>query len=547
MSSINNTSRSKDSEVKLGEKYNPLEPALPFVMPEAIARGRSNSQALEFVRNTTEMKYHQRIEACNEAFGTENYAEVRKLAGRLKQQTLDNLDVYLNQFIDKAESAGITLHYALDGQEANAICVDIAQRNQCKLCVKSKSMVTEEIRLVPAMEQSGIEVIETDLGEFIIQLDNDKPAHIVAPMIHKNRADTGRAFARELPGVKYTENVQELAAIARKYMREKFCKADMGITGANFLVANTGQVVVCTNEGNADLVTIGPRVLVVVAGLEKVVRNMQELAIYLKLLARSGTAQPLTVYTTFIGQPPLAGNFNGITQQIHIVLVDNKRTELLQQPESNANCNRENKRNTRELLRCIRCGACLNACPVYRKAGGGHAYGSVYSGPIGAAITPVLQGLENYSDLPKASSLCGVCYEACPVNINLPQQLIMLRSRAVDNGVGSKISERMFYKAWGWCTKYSYLYQLAASILRFILHHFSSSEFATESDGESDTDNKAAESNQRKWLTKKQMPVTYIKQLDSWLDNRDLAVPSDQSFHSWWKKHKSNIGNNQGG
>ena len=394
-----------------------LFPPLPYDIHDRADRATADPQLQAFVNRAAGMKDQNRRIACGEAFG-DNYDRMRELAGHIKQHTLDHLDVYLDQFIDKAGAAGAKVHFAVDGQQANDICVQIARQNDCTLCVKSKSMVTEETRLVPALEEVGCTTVETDLGEFIIQLDHDAPSHIVMPMIHKNRAAVGRTFQREL-GADYTDDAARLTGIARQYLREKYRRADLGISGANFLVADTGSVVICTNEGNGRLCTSVPRVHVVVAGIEKLVPDLRRTSVLLKLLARSGTAQPLTVYTHVITGPRRQNEHDG-PQQVHIVLVDNGRTEVL-------------KAKTRQMLRCIRCGACLNVCPVYRKIGG-HAYGAVYSGPIGAILTPMLRGLANYKDLPHASSLCGACYEVCPVKINIPKFLIQLRAEMVGGG-----------------------------------------------------------------------------------------------------------------
>ncbi|MCA9283749.1 MAG: lactate utilization protein, partial [Phycisphaerales bacterium] len=421
-----------------------LDPPLPYRMHDRLERAARDLQLQQFVANATRSKLDGRIEACRAAFG-DRYDELRLLAGRIKQHTLDHLDHYLDRFVERAAAAGTTVHFATDAAEANAIVLAIAQRRGARLCVKSKSMVTEETRLVPALEAAGVETVETDLGEFIVQLDHDAPSHIVTPMIHKDRTAVARAFVREL-GAEYTEDPSRLTMIAREHMRGLYRRADLGISGANFLVADSGALVICTNEGNADLCVGTPPVHIAVVGIEKLVPSLTELPVFLKLLARSATAQPLTIYTTLVAGPRRPEERDG-PEEMHVVLVDNGRIELLR-PE------------TRELLRCIRCGACLNACPVYRKAGGGHAYGAVYSGPIGAVITPLLKGLENYPDLPQASSLCGACARACPVAIDIPHHLVRLRGELVRRRIEGPLA-RLVYATWNAALHRPWSYALA--------------------------------------------------------------------------------------
>jgi len=365
-------------------------------------------------------------------------------------------------------------------------------------------MVTEETHLLPALQAAGIETIETDLGEFILQLDGDAPSHIVTPMIHKNRASVARAFVREL-GATYTEDPRELTMIAREHLRRKYREADLGITGANFLVAETGTLVICTNEGNADFCVAAPRVHVAMVGIEKVIPRLTDLSVFLKLLARSATAQPLTVYTSLITGPKKQGSqavaeHDG-PEQVHIILVDNGRVELLRD-------------ESRELLRCIRCGACLNACPVYRKVGGGHAYGAVYSGPIGAVLTPLLKGLENYPDLPQASSLCGACFEACPVHIDIPRHLVRLRAKLVETKHISW-ADRAIMRAWTRSMRWPAAYRLGSSALRALVR------------GLSDPEQGAMH---RRWLSHAPGP------LRGWTDSRDFPAPAPLSFRQWWNQ-----------
>jgi len=458
----------------------------------------------QFVHAAARLKDRGRESACHQAFG-DRYDDVRDLAGRLKQHTLDHLDRYLEQFIDAAEAAGTKVHFAGDARQANEICLSIAAANSCRLCVKSKSMVTEETRLLPVLEAAGIETIETDLGEFILQLDHDAPSHIVTPMIHKDRAAVARAFVREL-GAEYTEDPARLTAIARDHMRHKFRAAGLGVSGANFLVAETGSVVVCTNEGNADLAMACPPVHIVIAGIEKLIPRLEHLPVFLKLLARSATAQPLTIYTTLVSGPRREPEREG-PRDVHIILLDNGRTDIL-------------RSEARELLRCIRCGACLNACPVYRHAGGGHAYGAVYSGPIGAVLTPHLRGLGNYADLPKASSLCGACYEACPVKIDIPTQLIALRRALVERRSGGWAG-RAAYRAWAWLLLRPRWYGLARRLGRTVMR------LAAGSRGRGDGLRDHA------WLNSATGP------LGKWTTERDFLTPPSRGFREWWDSRET--------
>ncbi len=482
-----------------------LFPPLPYDMHARADKATHDAKLQKFVNHATLTRDNLRKQQCGSAFG-ENYDKMRELAGSIKQHTLDHLDHYLEQFIENATKAGVKVHYGLDADEANRICVDIAKENDCRVAVKSKSMVTEETLLVPELEAIGCETIETDLGEFILQIDNDAPSHLVQPMIHKDRGSTGEVFQRVL-GVPYTESPLELTKIARKHMREKFRKADIGISGGNFLVAETGTLVLCTNEGNGRLCTSVPRIHVAFVGIEKLVPSLDHVAVLLKLLTRSATGQPITCYTNFITGPRRAHEHDG-PDEVHIILVDNGRTEVL-------------KEETREMLRCIRCGACLNACPVYRKVGG-HAYGSVYSGPIGAILTPVFKGLANYKDLPHASSLCGACYEACPVKINIPKYLIQLRRDMISQKI-TGWPDRAVFKLWAKSLQNSLTYRLGGWAQKMFFR------FQAKCNGSL---KKGDPYSARGWVSK--MPG----QAQGWTRERDMPTPPAKSFRDWWRKEK---------
>lgn len=337
---------------------------------------------------------------------------LRALAGRIKAHTLDHLDYYLERLEANVRKNGGQVHYAATGEEANALIVEIAKKNACKLVVKSKSMVSEETELNHALIDAGLVPVETDLGELIVQIANDHPSHLVMPIIHMRAKQIGEVFAKFF-NVPFTEDPQTLAEMARVYLRNRFNQADMGISGVNFAIAETGSVVICTNEGNGRMCTSRPRVHVALMGMEKVIPRFADLPVFVKLLARSASAQSLTQYTNIISGPRRPGEHDG-PDAFHLIVMDNGRSRILAS-------------DYRDTLRCIRCGACLNACPIYRTVGG-HTYGSIYPGPIGALITPLFNGLEHHEHLPQATSLCGACYEACPVKINIPEMLIMMKS-----------------------------------------------------------------------------------------------------------------------
>jgi L-lactate dehydrogenase complex protein LldF len=358
--------------------------------------------------------------------------ELRERAYHIKQETMANLDRYLEQMADAVERRGGKVFFAKDGEDVVRYVGDLARRRGTKVITKSKSMATEEIELNHRLEEDyadlDLEIVETDLGEWIAQLAGDTPSHIVGPILHMNRRQVTDVLS-EAAGEKLPPDVEALGTFARKRLREKFLAADIGITGANFGVAETGTVATITNEGNARLVTSVPPVHVVVMGIEKMIPRFADLSVFVRLLGRSGTGQKITVYTNFVTGPRGEGELDG-AEEFHLILLDNGRSKLL-------------GTEFEEALYCIRCGACLNVCPVYRQTGG-HAYGSTYSGPIGAVITPLLKGDEEAKDLPHASSLCGACWEACPVGIPLHELLLKLRNRQVDEGLANKAQEIAF-------------------------------------------------------------------------------------------------------
>jgi L-lactate dehydrogenase complex protein LldF len=381
------------------------------------------------------------------------WEDLRERAHRIKEEAINRLDHYLEQLEKKVISQGGQVFWARDGKEASDYVLQVARRINARTVVKSKSMTTEEIGLSQALEKNGLEAVETDLGEYIVQLAKEMPSHITAPALHMTRQQVGELFHKKF-GIDYTEVPEDLCAFARKRLRQKFLAAELGISGVNFALADTGTVVIVENEGNARLSTTMPRVHIAVMGLEKIIPRFADLPIFLKLLPRSSTGQKQTSYVSFISSPRKPGELDG-PEEFHLVLLDNGRSEILADPRM------------RESLFCIRCGACLNTCPIYQRVGG-HSYGSVYSGPIGAVITPLFQGLEVARDLPYASSLCGSCSNICPVKIDIHHQLLWLRQSAVKSGKAPWL-ERLSMKLFLLGMKDSTLYRCGSRLLRAAL------------------------------------------------------------------------------
>ena len=380
---------------------------------------------------------------------------LRDRARAIKEATLQRLDEHLERLAASVERLGGRVHYATTPEEARAIVLDIARRAGARTAVKSKSMASEEILLNEALEAAGVTPVETDLGEYIIQLAHERPSHIIAPAIHKTKGQVAELFARELKR-RVAADPEALTQVARAELREKFLKADLGITGANFAVAETGTVVLVTNEGNGRMVTSLPRVHVAIMGVEKVVPSMTDLMIFLAILARSATGQKLSVYTTLVQGPRRAGELEG-PDEFHLVLLDNGRIGELAGP-------------LREALYCLRCGACLNVCPVYRQIGG-HAYGHTYPGPIGILLTAMLSGPAAVRDLAHASSLCGACVDACPVRIDIPRMLLGLR-RELDERRLAPWGERIAFGLLARLLARPRLYRLAARVGRLLQRPF---------------------------------------------------------------------------
>lgn len=419
-------------------------------------------------------------------------SELRDHAKQIKEHTLAHLDRYLEQLEASVHRAGGQVHWAADAAEAREIVVNIAASNGCRHAVKSKSMTSEEIHLNPALEAAGIEVTETDFGEYIIQLAGERPSHLVAPAVHHTRESVARVMSEHL-GEKLPDDAESLALTGRRVLREKFRQADLGISGANFAVAETGTIVLVTNEGNGRLTTTCPRVHVAIMGIEKVIPRLRDLPVFLKLLARAATGQTLSIYTTCITGPRRDGEIDG-PDEFHLILLDNGRSRVLATP-------------FRESLQCIRCGACLNACPVYRRIGG-HAYGGVYSGPIGSILTPLYDSVTENPHLPHASSLCGACVAACPVKINIPHMLIGLRQ--LQHQVKKHRLEDLAYRLATAVLSRPWLYRLLQRFARPFLRW-------QARDG---------------WLSRLPGPGA------GWTAARDFPAPAAQSFRELWNELK---------
>ena len=375
--------------------------------------------AEKFASNVERMKWHDkalwfvRLKRDVQSKSIDEWEELRSTADKIKAQTLSNLETYLQAFEENALKRGIKVHWAKDAKEHNQIVLEILQGCNAKMIVKSKSMLTEECHLNPFLEEHGIEVVDTDLGERIVQFRNEPPSHIVLPAIHLKKEDVGTTFEHFLKTEKGNCDPTYLTRAARAHLREKFLRADAAMTGVNFAISETGGVVVCTNEGNADLGASLPKIHIACMGIEKIIPRLKDLSIFTRLLARSATGQPVTSYTSHYHAPVEGG-------QMHVVIVDNGRTKIL-----------ANDKYIKSL-QCIRCGACLNTCPIFRRSGG-YSYGYTIPGPIGSTLAPS-RDLKKYASLPFACSLCASCTNVCPVQVDLHQELYLRRQDVVEEG-----------------------------------------------------------------------------------------------------------------
>ncbi len=422
-----------------------------------------------------------------------SWPDARHAASQIKRDVIDHLDKYLDQFAQNIAARGAHVHWARDAEEARQIILGICQAANARKVIKSKTMTSEEIHLNAALEEAGLLVDESDLGEYIVQLRKEAPYHFVFPAMHLTRGEISKTFEDNL-GSEPSDSPEELTMIARRVMRGKYLQADVGITGANFAIAETGSISITENEGNARLTMSLPRIHIALLGIEKVLPRLSDLALFLPMLATAGAGQPLTCYNTLISGPRAPGEPDG-PEELHIVLLDNGRTQLLSDPEQ------------REALACIRCGACLNVCPVFKSVGG-HAYGTTYQGPIGSVITPHLRGLQSWKHLSGASSLCGACTEACPVGIDLHHHLLRNRRNAVEEKPGKL--EGLAWSAFSWLITRPRIYALAMKLGR---------------------------------LAQPFHPIVKRSKLDpmiSWTKTREFPRLARRSFRDEWAQHEKN-------
>ncbi len=426
------------------------------------------------------------------------FEQLRHMARDIKEHTLSNLDTYLIRFEQQVEHNGGQVHWASTPQQATDIVVDLCRDANASKVTKGKTMVGEEVGLNEALEQAGISPVETDLGEYIIQLAHEPPSHIIAPAIHKTREQITKLFRQHHARYGLTEPLQTVPAIvneARQVLREEFIQAKVGITGANLLIAETGSTVLVTNEGNGDLTASLPQVHIVIASIEKVVPTLEDATVILRLLARSATGQEITSYTSFFTGPKRESDVDG-PEEFHVVLVDNGRSDML-------------GNDYHPMLRCIHCGACLNHCPVYG-AIGGHAYGWVYPGPMGAVLTPLMIGLQHAPDLPQASSLCGRCAEVCPMSIPLPDLLRQHRFQLAEQHA-VKLKPRLALAAWGFLAVRPGLYHRVVNMMTRLLH----------------------------WLARGRGRLRRLPLVGGWTRSRDLPAPQGETFISAWQRQQT--------
>jgi len=388
-----------------------------------------------------------------EAYGPEAFERLRPAGAEIRDRALAELDTYIERFEREATRRGATVLFAESGAEARDLVLEICTRHQIRKAIKSKSMLSEEAGLNEALDAIGVHPVETDLGEYIIQLAGEPPSHIIAPAVHKSKDEVADLFAR-FHGKRRQTDISQMTREARAALRSHFVSADLGISGGNFLIAETGSGTVVTNEGNGRLVTTLPRVHVCITGIEKVIPTLEDFATLLRLLTRSATGQPISNYVSLFTGPRRPGDLDG-PEHMYFILVDGGRTNLV-------------GGDMQEMLRCIRCGACMNHCPVYKTVGG-HAYGWVYPGPMGAVLTPAYVGLENALDLPHAATLCNQCGVVCPVRIPLPELLRKLREQQVERGLRPK-SEMLGLRVWSWVAQRPRLYAFATRWAARVLH-----------------------------------------------------------------------------
>jgi L-lactate dehydrogenase complex protein LldF len=470
-----------------------LDPKTAPAFPIAAKTALRDDQLRKNVRHATDIIQAKRARVIAEI---PDWQQLRESGKQIRQHTMENLDVYLEQFEANCTRAGGIVHWARDAAEARQIVVSLVRDSGSNEVIKIKSMTTEEIQLNPALQAAGIHPFETDLAELIIQLGEDRPSHIVVPALHKNRREIREIFKREMNLPDLGDQPHDLADAARTFLREKFLRVKTGVSGANFLIAETGGVCIVESEGNGRMCLTLPETLITLAGIDKVVPRYQDLEVLLQLLPRSATGERMNPYNSiWTGADPGDG-----PKTFHVVLMDNSRTRILADKEA------------RQTLNCIRCAACQNVCPVYRQTGG-HAYGSVYAGPIGAILTPQLQDMHHARSLPYASSLCGACYEVCPVKIDIPEVLIHLRNKVVkQKGLSA---EALAMRTMGMIFRSERRFRAAQRLGRI------------------------AESP----LVRKDGWIGWLPgQLGGWTQARDLREMPRETFRDWWEKRGSNGG-----
>ena len=476
----------------------PLDPRTAPTFPIAAKAALQDAELRTNVHHATNVIQAKRARVVNEK---PDWQALREAGKQIRQHTMQYLDLYLEQFESNCTRAGGIVHWAKDAAEARTLVLNLIKASGSNEVIKIKSMTTEEISLNAALEEQGIRPYETDLAELIIQLGHDRPSHIVVPALHKNRAQIREIFQREMNLPDLGDRPEDLADAARIFLREKFLRVSTGVSGANFLIAETGGVCIVESEGNGRMCLTLPETLITIAGIDKVLPRFEDLEVMLQLLPRSATGERMNPYNSlWTGVDPNDG-----PRTFHVILLDNARTEILADHES------------RQTLHCIRCAACLNACPVYKQTGG-HAYGSVYAGPIGAILTPQLQQMHHAQTLPYASSLCGACYEVCPVKINIPEVLIHLRHKVVEQNTagftGAFDLEALAMKTMAAIFQDEHRFRAAQRLGRM---------------GES-------------LLPSKQGWISWLPGLlGGWTQSRDLQQMPKETFRDWWEKRDKNV------
>ncbi len=457
---------------------------------DRVSQGIQDSFMRGAVSSAQDSMFTRRMSAAEELG---NWDEWRSLGEQIRQHVLKNLDYYLMQLSENVAKRGGHVFFAKTGEEAVQYIKEVAEQKQARKIVKSKSMVTEEINMNEVLIDAGCEVVESDLGEYILQIDEEPPSHIVVPALHKNKSQIRDVFKEKL-GYEQSDDPYEITKFVRKILRKKFMEAEIGVTGCNFAVANTGSISLVTNEGNGDLAMTIPKTQIAVMGMERIVPTMEEMDVLISLLCRSSVGQKLTSYVTVAG--PVSGEEGDGPEDFHLVIVDNGRSEILSS-------------RFQSILQCIRCASCINVCPVYRHIGG-FSYGSIYPGPIGSVLTPLLEGYDEFKELPYACSLCGACTEACPVKIPLHELILKHRQIIAEKEKRSPMIEKLAMKMFGMGTSSPSLYQLASKMASPMVSPFTSEDRFSKG----------------------------IGPLNNWMDIRELPAPSKERFRDWFKDHK---------